>query len=71
MIKKLQLINEKLIKLYVNDKVKIENLMLIQRILKEPNCFLKIDIETAWAILKDLEIPENKIKNVYLELLDE
>ncbi len=71
MIEKLQTINTKLLKLYENDKEKKEKQILIQKILQEPNCFLKMDIETAYAILKDLEIPQEKRKNIYLGLLDE
>ena len=84
MIEKLQTINTKLLKLYENDKEKkekqiliqngwtlITGINLIQKILQEPNCFLKMEIETAYAILKDLEIPQEKRKNIYLGLLDE
>ena len=71
MIEKLQTLNKKLLKLYENDKEKKEKQILIQKILQEPNCFYKMDVETAYAILKDLKIPQEKIKNIYLELLDE
>ena len=45
MIKKLRNINEKLIKLNENNKDEYEKQVLISKLLKEDDCFLKIDIE--------------------------
>ena len=42
---------------------------LIKKILNEKDCFLKMNIEYAYAILRDLKIPEDQIRNVYLELI--
>lgn len=62
--------NNQLIESYKNDKEKLEKQLLIKRLLKEKNCFLKMSIETAYSILKDLGVEENKVREVYLELID-
>ena len=33
-------------------------------------CFLKINIETAYAILRELSIPEENIKSIYFDLIN-
>ncbi len=43
---------------------------LIKKLLHEKNCFLKINIETAYAILRELNIPEEKSKNIYMNLIN-
>lgn len=70
MIKKLRDLNSKLISYYNNDKVNLKRQLLIQKLLHDDKCFFKIKIETAYAILKDLNIPNNDIEHVYLELID-
>lgn len=69
MIDKLKNINEKLIKLNKNDKDEYEKQILISKLLKEDDCFLKIDIEYAYSILRDLGIDEKNLKKVYYELI--
>lgn len=62
--------NEKLIELYIEDEDKLSRQLLIKRILSEKNCFLKISVETAYSILRDLNVEESKLKQVYSELID-
>lgn len=69
MITKLQEINKRLITLSRNDAKMLEKQLLIQKILAEENCFLKMDVETAYAILRDLQIPEEELKAIYLQLI--
>mgnify|MGYP004550313749 FL=1 len=69
MIEKLRNINEKLIKLNKNNKDEYEKQVLISKLLKENDCFLKIDVEYAYAILRDLGIDEKDLKRVYYELI--
>lgn len=70
MIKRLQLLNDKLIELNVNNPTELNKQMLIKKVLKEKNCFLKMDIETAYSLLKDLKIPDEEIKDIYFKLID-
>lgn len=43
---------------------------IIRKILEEKNCFFKMDIEYAYAILRDLGIREEELEDIYLELID-
>ncbi len=43
---------------------------LIKLVFQNPNCFIEIDINIAYSILRDLKIPETELKTVYLELID-
>lgn len=43
---------------------------LIKEMLKNKRCFFDIKIELAYAILRELNIPEDKLKDVYLNLID-
>ncbi len=70
MITKLKDINNKLIETYQNDVVNLKKQILIKKILQEDKCFFKIKIETAFSILKDLQIPDHEIKSIYLDLID-
>lgn len=69
MIEKLKNINEKYIEEYKENPHELKKYELIKKILNEKNCFLKMNIEYAYAILRDLKIPEDKIKEVYFELI--
>lgn len=70
MIKKLKEKNEKLIEFYKNDALNLEKQLLIKNILNDKKCFFKMSIETAYSILKDLKVEEEKIKEVYMNLID-
>ena len=69
MLDRLRKINEKLIKLNHDNQEILNKQLLIQKILKEEDCFQKIDVETAFNILKDLQIPQENLKNIYLSLI--
>lgn len=69
MIEKLKIINEKYIEEFKENPHELKKYELIKKILNEKDCFLKMNIEYAYAILRDLKIPEDKIKEVYLELI--
>ncbi len=71
MNQKLQTINTKLMKLYESQPNLWEKQKLIQKILAEENWVLKLDINTAYAILQDLTIPQANLAKVYLTLLNE
>lgn len=71
MIKKLRCLNKSLINKYQKDLELLKKQLLIEKILKDDECFFRIKIETAYSILKDLEIPSTDIDSVYMELIDE
>ena len=70
MVEKLKELNEKLINNYQNDSINLEKHKLIEQILNEDKFIFKIDIETAYAILRDLTIKEEDLEKVYTELID-
>lgn len=70
MVEKLRELNEKLINNYQDDTVNLEKQKLIKEILNEDKFIFKIDIETAYAILRDLTIKEEDLEKVYSELID-
>lgn len=63
-------INNRLIDVYSNDEKKLKKHELIKKLLEEKNCFLKLDIEDAFAILRDLGVEEKDLKTIYKELID-
>ena len=70
MVEKLKELNEKLINNYQNDSINLEKHKLKEQILNEDKFIFKIDIETAYAILRDLTIKEEDLEKVYSELID-
>ena len=70
MFEKLQTINELIISKNSHDEENIKKHLLIREILKDKNCFLKMDIEYAYAILRDLEFKEDELKDAYSQLLN-
>ena len=69
MLEKLIEINNNILNQTTNEKEK-EKHLLIKKILEDKNCFLKMDIETSYALLRELNIPDKNIKNTYLNLID-
>lgn len=69
MINVLKLRVDKLIQENKDNKENHEKYKLIKEILNKENCFLNMNIEYAYAILRDLGVPEEKLKDVYLELI--
>lgn len=70
MIDKLKTITEKYIELNKNSSEELKKYSLIKKILNKKDCFLNMDIEYAYSILRDLEIPENEINYIYKQLID-
>lgn len=70
MIDKLKELNEKLINSNSENETDLQKQLLIQKLLKDKDCFLKMDIETAFSLLSDLKIPKEDLKRVYSELID-
>ena len=70
MIEKLREINNKLIKLNSDDEKKLKKHKIIQKILNDDKWFFKMEIEYAYAILRDLGINEKDLKKVYMELIN-
>lgn len=48
----------------------IRKLNLIEDMLVDEECFLKLKMETVFSILEFLEISEEEIMNIYFELID-
>lgn len=69
MIDVLKLRVNKLIEENKDNKEKLEKYKLIKEILNKDDCFLNMSIEYAYAILRDLGVSEEKLKDVYLELI--
>lgn len=70
MVDRLKELNEKLINNYQDDHVNLEKQKLIKEILNEDKFIFKIDIETAYQVLRDLTIKEEDLEKVYTELID-
>lgn len=70
MIDKLKTITEKYIELNKNNSEELKKYQLIKEILNKKDCFLNMDIEYAYSILRDLEIPENEINYIYKQIID-
>ena len=69
MINKLQLLNEEILKHNLNNKKEYDKHVMIKKILQEKDCFLKMSIEQAYAILRDLHIEEENLQKVYMNLV--
>lgn len=69
MIDVLKLRVNKLIEENKDNKEILEKYKLIKEILNKDDCFLNMNIKFAYAILRDLGVPEEKLKSVYLELI--
>ena len=70
MIEVLKAINARLIMGNINNPEELKKQELIKKLLQEKDCFLKMDMETAYQILEDLKIPQDKMRNIYLELIN-
>ena len=69
MINVLKVRVNKLIEENKDNKEILEKYKLIKIILNKDDCFLNMNIKFAYAILRDLGVPEEKLKSVYLELI--
>lgn len=71
MIEELKKINERLLLENDNNINEKEKYLIIKKILNKEKAFLKMNIEYAYGILRDLNVPEESLKNIYFQLLDE
>ena len=71
MIDKLKIITEKHIEANKENYEELKKYKLIKDLLIQKDCFLNMSIEYAYSILRDLQIPENEIKNVYTQLISQ
>lgn len=54
---------------YKDNAKELEKYKVIEEILKEEKCFLKMDIEIAYSILRDLGVREENLKDYYCKLI--
>ena len=70
MIEELKQINDKLIEQNKDNEIELKKQELIHEMLNFDDLFFRISIEEAYGILRDLGYEENKIKEIYLNLVD-
>ena len=70
MVNKLKEINDSLIMINKNNPIEQKKHILIKKLLEDKNCFMKLDAESAYAILRDLQVSEEHLKEVYIQLLE-
>ena len=69
MIEKLRSINEDILATSKDEEI-LNKHMIIKIILLDDNCFFQMSVEDAYAIMRDLGIPESELKYMYLKLVD-
>ena len=69
MVEQLKGVNNKYIEIYKNNPKELEKHLIIKEMLEKEDVFLNLEIEIAYSILRDLGIPEEELKNVYIKLL--
>ena len=70
MIDRLKVIANKLLESNNIDNAHKERIKVISEILDEDKCFFKMDIDTAFSLLSDLNFSKEEIKILYEELID-
>ncbi len=55
---------------HTTDEEKKKKHVLIKKILDDKGCFLKMSIETSYAILRELGVKEEDLKKIYLMLIE-
>ena len=68
MFEELKKLSKKLQRLAKTPEEK-QKYVLINKLFKNDKCFFEMPMETSLSILKDLEIPEENILEVYQELI--
>lgn len=53
-----------------NNIEELKKYKIIKEILYKDDCFLNMNIEYAYSILRDLNVEESEIKKVYSKLID-
>ena len=69
MLEKLIEINQTIIQ-QTTDEEKRKKHLLIKKILDDKQCFLKMNIETSYALLRELNIPEEDLRDIYSMLIN-
>ena len=69
MLEKLIKNNNNIINKTINEEKKKKHL-LIKKILDNKQCFFQMDIETSYALLRELNVPEENLKSIYSNLID-
>lgn len=69
MLEKLRLINNKFLEIKT-DENELKKHQLIRKILNDDKCFFKMNVEQAYAILRDLDFSKEELKEIYSELID-
>ena len=70
MLEKLKIITDNLIEINNNNPKELKKYQIIKQILNKKDCFLNMDISYAYTILKNLQIPDEQLKMVYMQLID-
>ena len=70
MLEKLKGINKKKIEEYSNDPEKLQLQLAIKDVLDVEFAFLVLGMESSYALLRDLDIPEYELNDVYCELIE-
>ena len=70
MLEKLKEINKKKIEEYSNDPEKLQLQLAIRDVLDVEFAFLVLGMESSYALLRDLDIPEYELNDVYCELIE-
>ena len=70
MLEKLKEINRQKIEEYANDPEKLELQLAIKDVLDVEFAFLVLGMESSYALLRDLDIPEYELNDVYCELIE-
>ena len=69
MLEKLRLINNKFLEIKT-DENELKKQQLIKKVLNDDKCFFKMNVEQAYAILRDLDFSKEELKEIYSELID-
>ncbi len=70
MIEQLRMIAIRLMQEKKDSPEEVKKYQLIEEMLKNNQCFFELDIETSYAILRDLGFKEDDLEKVYSLLID-
>ena len=70
MIEQLRMIAIRLMQEKKDSPEEVKKYQLIEEMLKNNQCFFELDIETSYAILRDLGFKEDDLQKVYSLLID-
>lgn len=70
MIEQLRMIATRLMQEKKDSPEEVKKYQLIEEMLKNNQCFFELDIETSYAILRDLGFKEDDLEKVYSLLID-